>query len=344
MIAAADFNHDSRPDLVVANSEGGEVTVLLNDGDGRFHPAPGSPFPSGSQPNDFAVADFNHDGNPDLAVVNTQTPFISIFLGDGRGGFRAAPGSPVRTESHPHPHGVVAGDFTGRGAVDLITDSWGRNQIEMLTGDGHGGFSAGPLFDVGKRPYQRLRSADLNGDGKPDVVTTNLDGDSVTVLLGDGHGGFREAPGSPFKTAPAPWEVHIADINHDGKPDLVIIPYDRDAKTRGGEANVTVLMGDGTGRFTALKGSPFSLGACAQPTEVVAADLTGGPLLDIAVTCVNSAQLALLTPENGGYRLSFDSMPGQPYGLAAGDFFGTHRSALAVSNHANGTVTLLRLR
>jgi hypothetical protein len=65
-------------------------------------------------------------------------------------------------------------------------------------------------------------------------------------------------------------------------------------------------------------------------------------LLDIAVTCVNSAQLALLTPDGHGYRLSMRSMPGQPYGLAAADFFGTGKMSLAVSNSAHGTVTLLR--
>jgi hypothetical protein len=94
----------------------------------------------------------------------------------------------------------------------------------MLPGDGHGGFALGGFINVGKRPYQRLRSADLNGDGKADIVTTNLDGESVTILLGDGHGGFHEAPGSPVKTAPAPWAVEIADVNRDGKLDLVIIP------------------------------------------------------------------------------------------------------------------------
>jgi hypothetical protein len=342
MVAAADVNHDSRPDLIVANLEDGAVTILLNDGGGRFHPAAGSPVNCGPQPNYFAVADFNHDGHPDLAVVNTQTSFISIFLGDGQGRFRSAPNSPVRTESYPHPHGVVAGDFTGHGAIDLLTDSWGRNQIEMLTGDGRGRFAPGRFFNVGKRPYQRLRAADLNGDGKTDIVTTNLDGDSVTVLLGDGRGGFREAPGSPFKTAPAPWEIEIADVNRDGKPDLVVIPYDRDAKTRGGAANVTVLTGDGSGRFTPLAGSPFLLGACAQPTAVAAADLTGGRQLDIAVTCVNSSQLALLTPDTSGYRLSLRPMPGQPHGVVAADFLGTGKVSLAVTNSASGTVMLLR--
>ncbi len=276
--------------------------------------------------------------------MNTQTPFITILLGDGRGGFHPAAGSPLRTASAPHPHGVAVGDFMGTGAIDLMTDSWGHNQIEMLRGDRRGGFALGPFFSVGKRPYQRLRAADLNGDGHADIVTTDLDGDSLTVLLGDGHGGFHEAPGSPFKTAPAPWEVAIADVNRDGKPDLVVIPYDRDAKTRGGAANVTALIGDGAGRFAPLTGSPFPLGGCAQPTQLAVADLTGGALLDIAVTCVNSGQLALLTPEGRGYRLTLRPLPGKPYGIAAADFLGNGRPSLAVSNQANGTVTLLQMR
>jgi len=344
VLAAADLNHDSRPDLIIANLEEGTVTVLLNDGGGRFHPARGSPFACGASPNDIAVADFNRDGHPDLAIVNTQTPFLTILLGDGHGGFRPAPGSPIRTESHPHPHGVAAADFMGTGAIDLMIDSWAHNQIEMLRGDGRGGFALGPFFNVGKRPYQRLRTADFNGDGIADIVTTNLDGDSVTILLGDGRGAFREAEGSPFRTAPAPWEVAIADVNRDGKADLVIIPYDRDAKTRGGAANVTVLTGDGAGRFTPLPGSPFSLGGCVQPTQVAAANLTGGALLDIAVTCVNSDQLALLAPAGNSYRLTLRSLPGRPYGIATADLFADGKPALAISNDVKGTVTLLRFR
>jgi len=51
----------------------------------------------------------------------------------------------------------------------------------------------------------------------------------------------------PVKTAPAPWAVEIADVNRDGKLDLVIIPYECDGETRGGAANVTVLLGNGSG-------------------------------------------------------------------------------------------------
>jgi hypothetical protein len=92
VLAAADLNQDSRPDLIVANFEDGTVTILLIDGGGRFHTAAGSPFVCGASPNDIAAADFNRDGHADLAIVNTQTPFLTILLGDGRGGFRDASG------------------------------------------------------------------------------------------------------------------------------------------------------------------------------------------------------------------------------------------------------------
>src|ERR1019366_4525118 len=114
--------------------------------------------------------------------------YLRVFLGDGRGGFRLAPGSPVDVHSNPHPHGVVVGDFNSDGKADAVTDSWANNQIELLLGDGAGRLlTPGTFFATGHRPYERLRSADFNRDGHPDVVTTNLDDGTVSVLLGDGH-------------------------------------------------------------------------------------------------------------------------------------------------------------
>src|SRR6201996_9769337 len=209
-ISVGDVNHDRIPDLIVANADSGTVTVLLGDGKGQFHEAPGSPFAAGHLPNDIAITDMNGDGNPDLVIADHQSPFITILLGDGKGGFHPAPGSPGDIPSNPHPHGVVAADFNGDGHPDVVTDSWGSNQIELLLGDGKGGLQTpGKYFATGHRPYERLRSADFNDDGHPDIVTTNLDDGTVTILLGDGHGGLRAAPGSPVPAGAKPWEVAV---------------------------------------------------------------------------------------------------------------------------------------
>jgi FG-GAP-like repeat len=226
-IAVADVNHDRNPDIVVANA--GSITVLLGDGRGGFHPAPSSPFPAGHLPNDVAIGDMNNDGNLDLVVANHQSPYLRVFLGNGRGGFHLAPGSPVDVHSDPHPHGVVVADFDSDRKLDAATDSWGNNQIEILRGDGTGRLlTPGKYLPTGRRPYERLRTADFNHAGHPDIVTTNLDDDTVSVPLADGHDGLQNAAGSPFPAGAKPWQVAFDDLNSDGNSDLIVIPYQRD--------------------------------------------------------------------------------------------------------------------
>ena len=275
-IAIVDVNHDGKPDIIVANTTDETVSVLLGNGKGHFTPAPGSPFPCGEGPNDIAVADMNGDGNADLVIANTGTPYLTVLLGDGKGSFKPSPQSPFATASYPHVHAVAVADFMGTGKLAAVTDSWGHNQILLIPGDGKGNLILpGKSFPTGKRPYQRLRSADFNRDGKPDVVTTDLDINAVTILLGDGRGGFREGPGSPFPAGVFPWGVAIDDMNHDGNLDLVVIPYDRDI-TDPRQLGVTVLLGDGKGHFTTMRDSPVSLAGCRGPDRVATGERSRG--------------------------------------------------------------------
>jgi FG-GAP-like repeat len=342
-IAVADVNHDGYLDILVANADDRTLSVLLGDGRGRFRPAPDPLIPTGESPNDIAVGDFNGDGNLDLVIANTGTPNLTVLLGDGHGGFHPSPHSPFATTSYPHVHGVAVGDFNGDGKLDVVTDSWGHDQILLLLGDGAGNLLLpGRLFHTGKRPYQRLRAADFNRDGTPDVVTTDLDRNAVSILLGDGTGGFRDGPGSPVPAGAAPWAVAIDDINKDGKLDLVTIPYDRDVRDPR-DIGVTVLLGDGTGGFAKMPGSPFSLSECQGPEWVATGDFNGDGLRDIAVSCAQSNSLTfLLGQRGGGFQASVRRLRDIGWsGLAVGDFDGDGKDDVVVANRTSGTVTVL---
>ena len=101
-IASADLNADSHPDLAVVNQTDNTVSVLLGNGDGTFTSALNSPLATGQAPTAVAIADFNGDGVPDIAVTDPQTDSVSVYLGLGQGLFAPAFELPVGHESHGH--------------------------------------------------------------------------------------------------------------------------------------------------------------------------------------------------------------------------------------------------
>ena len=283
----------------------------------------------------------NNDGNLDLVIANHQSPYLRVFLGDGRGGFHLAPGSPVDVHSYPHPHGVVVADFNSDGKLDAATDSWGNNQIEILRGDGTGRLlTPGTFFPTGRRPYERLRTADFNHDGHPDIVTTNLDDDTVSVLLGDGRGGLQNAPGSPFSAGAKPWEVAVDDLNSDGNTDLIVIPYQRDIM-RPAENAVSILLGDGHGGFRLMPGSPLPLADCRGPNSVAAGDITGDGTQTIVVACAREPDDPHL-PAGSGRKLHGTSLPiaGGWGSVAIARLTADRRGAIITANADGGSITI----
>jgi hypothetical protein len=223
-MALGDFNVDGYLDVAVLGYA--EVSVFFGDGAGGFLPPRTTSI--GAQASSIAIADFNGDGNPDLGVA--AEGFFAL-LGDGNGGFTIG-GGPATTTT---PDTLVIGDFNGDGKADVLladTTSGLYTGMEVLLGDGSGGFSEAPgsPFLVGSNPYgigsPPIATGDFDGDGKTDLFAMTYDFTNgkftLLTLLGNGSGGFTLASGVSYSTVSEMDGVVVGDFNSDGRTDLAI--------------------------------------------------------------------------------------------------------------------------
>ena len=335
-VEVADFNKDGKPDIAVANTEDSSITILLDTGKREFTRAAGSPFYAGHFPNDINIADFNKDGNLDIAFANHEKKYFTVLLGNGKGQFRPALHSPFTVQVKPHTHGVISADFNGDGNTDIATDSWAVDSIIILSGDGKGNFTNPVYYATGKHPYQRLRTADFNKDNIPDIVTTNLDGNTVTILLGDGKGNFTTRF---FDAGNTPFGVAAGDINEDGNIDLAVINSPTISGAKRGKDGLTILLGDGKGNFSTLQGSPFETGL--GPTRVAIGDLNNDGINDIAVSNYKSNFVSVYYMSKNGVQSSIQLTIGKHSdGIAIFDIDGDGKKDIIATSSDDNSVTI----
>jgi hypothetical protein len=275
----ADLNNDGKPDVVGMNFSS-SVVATLGDGKGGFSAFKTTPITGLNNLSRFTfiVGDFNGDGFPDVVVSGsdpvTGVPAIGVMLGNGDGTFQAT--SVYTSKGSASFVSGAAGDFTGHGTIDVAIQA--QNGISVFPGKGDGTFGT-PIFTYTGVFSGCTAAADFNGDGKLDLTT------GKDVLLGNGNGTFQKAIPVPDGNC----NVAIADLNHDGIPDLVT-----------GSLNFNVVrvhLGNGTGKFDT--GTPYQTGTTAG-SAIQVADLNGDGSPDLAVLNGGNSDVTVLLNKGDG--------------------------------------------
>jgi hypothetical protein len=331
-VVVDDFNGDKRPDVVTINGTSSNISVLLRRPIGGFVEEPGSPVGVGTGPNFGAVADFNGDARPDVAVSNYVSDNVTILLRDAAGGF--AKEAPEITAGDG-PASIAAADFNGDGLPDLAVPDQLANKVTILLRQ-PGGFAAeGGSPATGSAPRD-VAAADFNGDGRPDLAVTNLNGNSVTVLLRNKAGdGFTQEAGSPIAVGAGPFGVTADDLDADRHADLVV------ANSKA--STITVLLRNEAGDGFGQEGRS-SVNVGAAPLDVATADFNGDGARDLAVTNSAASSVSVLLRAGAGYRQDAGSpVPTAEgaYGVTSADFDADGRPDLAVSNDHSNRLTVL---
>ena len=293
-------------------------------------------FPTGpatNTPQYGVVADFNKDGNQDYATAVFVGNKVSVFLGDGMGGF----GTEIPLAAGTNPQGITTADFNGDGNADIAAAVRNSNLVSVWPGNGNGTF--GTRVDLTTTNLQPLSvvSADFNTDGKVDLVASSLGVNNLTMWLGNGDGTFAPASNIPIGGLSA--FIEKTDINGDDKMDIIT--------RQGGTGSIVVfLTGSGTGTFTVS--SPFATSLVGTINDIVSGDFNNDGHVDFAASSDSAAgnNFGIFLGNGTG---TFMAAAGSPFiagsnifGYSVGDFDGDGNQDAVASSFTTNNVNLLR--
>lgn len=263
-LAMADVDGDGLHDVIAATDDA-QLQVFTGG------LALGNPtlLMTGDEPRGIAVARIDADGNDDLAVANSADGSVSVFTGDGQGGFSMWTELTVGGT----PWAVGVGDLSGLDEPALVVADAGSDVVYLIE-QTTGGFEDPVGLGVGLGPVW-VHVSDLDDDGVPDIGTVSEGSDDFVWLPGLDNGSFDASQSLALGADPR--DGVTGDLDGDGTLDVAA------ASRVAGTAEL--LLSDGDGGFYPRQAAP----ALPAPRALAAGDLNEDGVADLAVVGVGSA-------------------------------------------------------
>lgn len=264
-----DINGDGAKDFVTTNFNSNNVSFIFGDisDTNNFISAKNYFLGLNTGPVTPIACDFNGDGKLDLAVPQTNSNKVSIFLHTYSSDSYSYYG---QYTIHINPASITCGDFNSDGNMDIASVN-SFYDISIIFGLGNGSFTSPSIITLTKIA-NFITSGDFNNDGKMDVVTANgyLSAD-ITIHMGSGSGTFSSSTSYSTDTSGS-IDIKVSDFNFDGKLDLVTINPIKNT--------MSVLIGNGDGSF--VSATNYTIGTF--PTSLSISDFNNDGKLDIAIS------------------------------------------------------------
>lgn len=218
-----DLNADGKPDLVIA-CKSGVWSAFTNVGDTAFvYFALRIDSTISGVPEDVAIADFDDDGKPDVAVSDSLSGIVSIFRNatttNHQIAFEARQNFAVANSA-----GLVAADIDKDGRIDLVVSNHTDSKVTVLKNEStSGNFKFKAQNSPAPFPGFYLAVGDLDGDGRPDVVHSNKDSTDISVMINTSAASPGFSIVGQTTVGSRPQSLALADLDGDGKPELITV-------------------------------------------------------------------------------------------------------------------------
>ena len=233
-----------------------------------------------------------------------------------------------------------------RYGTQMIASALASTLVPFLIGCNNFGGTGIGLSSQPLTFYWAVTVGDVNGDGKPDIVTsytyaisqTNLQG-FAAVLLQDPANPGKFLPPVKYRVGDHPMALAVADLNGDGKPDIVVLNMSLNGGTGGQGNSVSVLLQNpaSPGQFEAA--ANYETGV--SPNAVAIGDLNGDGRPDLAVGDNNGISILFQNPTSPGTFQPLTVLPTSPAtSVAIADVNGDNRADIVAANETNVVVFL----